>query len=402
MNIGLACREGVVPGTGECSEASFIMKYPAKRTGDAFCRIGGQDMITIKDMAEMLGISTTTVSNVIHGKTSEVSQKTVERVEKLLEEYEYVPNISARSLTQNRSKIIGVALKGRKDKYRNLIADPFFAELIGSLEAEIRARGYFMMIYISNDISEIIRNVLTWNVDGLILVGMLHDDFIRIKSRYKKPTVLIDSYAPREIMKYVNIGLEDEDGAYQMTRYLLKMGHRKIAFLADNMEGVDYIRYKGHQRALTDYGLKTQEKNLLIFHPGTVERESSLMELYYRAKDYTAFMCCSDYYAVILMNYFMDRGIRIPEDLSITGFDDNLMSKIVRPSLTTVGQDVTKKGQLAVNYLLKMIQGIEFPEWDVKLPTEIVIRDSVKAVEVEEEVRMEDKEESEDAADEVG
>lgn len=359
-------------------------------------------MITIKDMAEMLGISTTTVSNVIHGKTSEVSQKTVERVEKLLEEYEYVPNISARSLTQNRSKIIGVALKGRKDKYRNLIADPFFAELIGSLEAEIRAQGYFMMIYISNDISEIIRNVLTWNVDGLILVGMLHDDFIRIKSRYKNPTVLIDSYAPREIMKYVNIGLEDEEGAYQMTRYLLKMGHRRIAFLADNMEGVDYIRYKGHQRALEDYGLKMQEKNLLIFHPGTVERESSLMELYYRAKDYTAFMCCSDYYAVILMNYFMDRGIRIPEDLSITGFDDNLMSKIVRPALTTVGQDVTKKGQLAVNYLLKMIQGIEFPEWDVKLPTEIVIRDSVKAVEVEEEARMEDAEESEDAADEAG
>ncbi len=378
------------------------MKYPAKYASDVFCWIGGQDMITIKDMAEMLGISTTTVSNVIHGKTSEVSQKTVERVEKLLEEYEYVPNISARSLTQNRSKIIGVALKGRKDKYTNLIADPFFAELIGSLEAEIRAQGYFMMIYISNDISEIIRNVLTWNVDGLILVGMLHDDFIRIKSRYKKPMVLIDSYAPREIMKYVNIGLEDEEGAYQMTRYLLKMGHRRIAFLADNMEGVDYIRYKGHQRALEDYGLKMQEKNLLIFHPGTVERESSLRDLYYRAKEYTAFMCCSDYYAAILMNYFMDRGIRIPEDLSVTGFDDNLMSKIVRPALTTVGQDVTKKGRLAVDYLLKMIQGIEFPEWDVKLPTEMVIRDSVKAVEVEEEVRTEDGEEREDAADEVG
>lgn len=159
--------------------------------------IGGQDMITIKDMAEMLGISTTTVSNVIHGKTSEVSQKTVERVEKILEEYEYVPNISARSLTQNSSKIIGVAFKCRKDKYINLFTDPFFGELIGALEAEIRARGYFMMTYTSNDISEIIRNVLTWNVDGLILVGMLHDDFIRIKSRYKNPTVLIDSYAPR-------------------------------------------------------------------------------------------------------------------------------------------------------------------------------------------------------------
>lgn len=337
-------------------------------------------MITIKDMAEMLGISTTTVSNVIHGKTSEVSQKTVERVEKLLEEYEYVPNNSARSLTQNCSQIIGVALKCRKDKYANLIADPFFGELLGALEAEIRARGYFMMIYISNDISEIIRNVLTWNVDGLILVGMLHDDFIRIKSRYKKPTILVDSYAPREIINYVNIGLEDEEGAYKMMKYLLEMGHRRIAFLADNMEGVDYIRYQGYQRALEEFGLEMQEKDLLIFHPGTVERESSLQELFYKAKDYTAFMCCSDYYAVVLMNYFMDRGIRIPEDLSVTGFDNNLMSRIIRPALTTVAQDVTKKGQLTVDYMLKMIQGVEFPECDIKLPVEIVIRDSVRAV----------------------
>lgn len=238
-----------------------------------------------------------------------------------------------------------------------------------------------MMLYISNDISEIIRNVLTWNVDGLILVGMLHDDFIRIKSRYKKPTVLIDSYAPREIMNYVNIGLDDEKGAYEITSYLLKMGHRKIAFLADNMEGVDYIRFQGHQRALLDHGLEMKEENLQIFHPGTVERESSLQELYYQSKKYTAFMCCSDYYAVILMNYFMDRGIRIPEDLSVTGFDDNLMSRIVRPALTTVGQDVTEKGQLAVDYLLKMIQGTEFPEPDVKLPVKVVIRDSVRPVE---------------------
>ena len=310
-------------------------------------------------------------------------------MEKLLEEYEYVPNISARSLTQNRSKIIGVALKCRKDKYSNLIADPFFGELIGALEAEIRARGYFMMIYISNEISEVIRNILTWNVDGLILVGMLHDDFIRIKSRYKKPTILIDSYAPREIMNYVNIGLEDEEGAYQMTRYLLEMGHRQIAFLADNMEGVDYIRYLGHQRALEENGLEIQEKNLLIFHPGMVERESSLQELYYKAKNYTAFMCCSDYYAVLLMNYFMDRGIRIPEDLSITGFDDNLMSRIIRPALTTVGQDVTKKGQLAVDYMLKMIQGVEFSEWNVKLPTKIVIRDSVRPVALQDDAEME-------------
>lgn len=335
-------------------------------------------MITIKNMADMLGISTTTVSNVIHGKTSEVSQKTVERVQKLLEEYDYVPNSSAISLTQNRSKIIGVALKSRKDKYENIIADPFHSELIGSVEAEIRQQGYFMMIYTSENIDEVIRNVLTWNVDGLLLVGMLHDDFIRIRSRYKKPIVLIDSYTPKDIMNYVNIGLEDEKGAYEMTRYLLEQGHRRIAFLADNMEGVDYIRYKGHKRALKDYGCRAREEDMLIIRPGMLERESSMEEIYERSREYTAFMCCSDYYAVIIMDYLIDRGVQIPEDLSITGFDDILLSRMVRPRLTTVRQDVTKKGRLSVEYLLDLVQEKKLPQQEVKLPVELVIRDSVK------------------------
>ena len=90
-------------------------------------------MITIKEMAEMLGISTTTVSNVINGKTSEVSQKTAEKVQKLLDEYDYVPNMSAKNLAQNHSRLIGIVLKGRKDKYENIFADPFHGELLLSL-----------------------------------------------------------------------------------------------------------------------------------------------------------------------------------------------------------------------------------------------------------------------------
>lgn len=344
-------------------------------------------MITIKNMADMLGISTTTVSNVIHGKTSEVSQKTVERVQKLLQEYDYVPNSSAISLTRNRSKIIGVALKSRKDKYENIVADPFHSELIGSIEAEIRQQGYFMMIYTSEHIDEIIRNVLTWNVDGLLLIGMLHDDFIRVKSRYKKPVVLIDSYTPKDLINYVNIGLEDEKGAYEMTCYLLDSGHRRIAFLADNMEGVDYIRYKGHKRALEDYGYKAREDDLLIIRPGMWDLESSMEELYEKSKDYTAFMCCSDYYAVIIMDYFTDRGVRIPEDISFTGFDDTLLARLVRPALTTVRQEITKKGQLSVDTLLNLIQEKELQQQDVKLPVELVIRDSVKTVEFAPEVK---------------
>ncbi|MFA9378678.1 MAG: LacI family DNA-binding transcriptional regulator [Lachnotalea sp.] len=337
-------------------------------------------MVTIKDIADMLGISTTTVSNVIHGKTGEVSQKTVERVQKLVQEYNYVPNINARNLAQNKSKIIGVAIKASHFKYENIISDPFFAELIGAIEAEVRSKGYFMMIYISATIEEIIQYVSTWNVDGLILVGMIHDDYIKMKWRYKKPTVLIDSYLPEGITKYVNIGLDDEVGSYNMTKYLLENGHHKIGFVADNMEGVDYYRYMGHKKALQDNKILVEEENLMIVPQGHQEEKAILKEFYEKIGSLTAFMFCSDYYATIVLNYLTDRGVKVPDDISITGYDNNHFSKVVRPALTTVGQDVTKKGSQAVSYLIKMINGQPIKQLDIKLPTELVIRSTVRKI----------------------
>ena len=316
-------------------------------------------MVTIKDMAEILGISTTTVSNVIHGKTTQVSQKTVEKVQKLLEEYEYVPNISARNLANNSSGIIGMVIKGRRDRIDDLIANSFLGNLVSAIEAETRA-GYFMMLYISDDINELMRHVSTWNVDGLILNGILHDDFARIKSRYRKPAVLIDSYAPRNVADYVNVGLDDEQACYDMAKYLLENGHRKMAFLADNMEGVDYQRYMGFLRALHDYGVETNEDNLIMIHPGILERKSNMQEIYEKSKNFTAFMCCSDYYAVMLMSDFMDRGMKIPEELSFVGFDDDLTAKLV--------------------CLEKLIRGEKLEKKNYTLPVELVFRDSVKKI----------------------
>ena len=337
-------------------------------------------MVTIKDMAEILGISTTTVSNVIHGKTSQVSQKTVEKVEKLLEEYEYVPNINARNLANNSSRIIGMVIKGRRDRIDNLIANSFFGDLVSAIEAETRARGYFMMLYISDDINELMRHVSTWNVDGLVMIGILQDDFARIKSRYKKPAVLIDSYAPRNVADYVNVGLDDEQACYDMADYLLENGHRKIAFLADNMEGVDYQRYMGFLRAMHDHGVGTDEDNLIMIHPGILERRSNMREIYEKSKNFTAFMCCSDYYAAMLISDFTDRGVKIPEEVSFTGFDDDAMSRLVRPKLTTIHQNIREKGRVAVDCLEKLIRGEELEKKNYTLPVEMVFRDSVKKI----------------------
>jgi LacI family transcriptional regulator len=336
-------------------------------------------MITIKEIAKQLNMSTTTVSNVIHGKNGEVSEDTKRKVEEFLKKVDYVPNINARNLAQNESKIIGLALKARADKYENLIMDPFVSVLIGGVEETIRNAGYFMMLYISSDTDEIMRHVSTWNVDGLILFGMLDDDGIRVSEKYKKPIVCIDTYSIEGLKHFTNVGLDDEQGTYDMVKYLISQGHRKIAFLSDNTKGVDLARLTGYKKALKDAGIKYKSSNFLQIHPREEEIGESLNEICNRASEFTAIMCVSDLYAVTLISALTDRGINVPGDISIVGFDDNMLGQLHRPALTTVHQDVKTKGIISADTLLKQLAGHKTPN-QIKLPTHLVIRDTVKNI----------------------
>ncbi|MBO6111897.1 MAG: LacI family DNA-binding transcriptional regulator [Lachnospiraceae bacterium] len=337
-------------------------------------------MVTIKDIAGQLGMSTTTVSNVIHGKTKEVSQATIDRVQEFLKQVDYVPNINARNLAQNKSKIIGFAMKARADKYSNLLMDPFVSELVGGVEEAVRNSGYFMMIYISSDINKIMRRASTWNVDGLLLFGMLNDDGIRVSEKYKNPIVCIDTYSIEGLKYFTNVGLEDEKGSYEMTGYLIQKGHRRIAFISDNQTGVDLARFNGYRRALNDAGIEFNDRDFIQIRPHEEEVEDSLSEICERLKDYSAVFCVSDLYAVMIMAALSDRGVKVPEDISVAGFDDNLMGRLHRPALTTVHQDVKQKGIVAATTLLDIIKGEAPVNRQIMLPTGLVIRDTVRAI----------------------
>ena len=336
-------------------------------------------MVTIKELAKRLNLSTTTVSNVIHGKTKEVSPSTIERVQKALIEYDYIPNINARNLAQNKSKIIGVAMKARADKSPNLFSDPFIAEMVGGIEKIIRNSGYFMMIYVSHDLKEIMKQVSTWNVDGLIAFGIGDDAIGMIRERYKKPIICIDGYLTGGHPEIVNIGLEDEKGTYDAIRHLIGKGHRKIAFLSDDVDIVDRERLKGFRRAVEEAEIGYREEDFLRLHPWEDKIEASLDEISDRLRAYTAVFCVSDLYAVRLMTFLNDRGVRVPEDISVVGFDDNLLGKFFRPALTTVHQDAEKKGTLAAETLISMLNGKEVPE-DIVLETYLVVRDTVRNI----------------------
>lgn len=334
-------------------------------------------MITIKEMANMLGISTTTVSNVIHGKTTEVSKETIEKVNKLVEEYEYVPNINARNLASNKSRIIGIGIVC-KEKDSNYLKDAFMSEIVGAMERELKKNGYFVMLYFSDSAQEMIRTITSWNVDGMILFGMREEECALIQKRFKKPQVFVDSYLGSLELRGVNIGLDDRRGGYEMGRYLAEQGHRNILFLADNFYGVDYERYCGFSAAMTEAGCPIDQSNFFRLGSGEVELEKSLAELYRICGKYTALFAASDYYALQIMNYLLDKGVRVPRDISVAGFDDNIYSKMSRPGITTVHQNPTQKAELAVSYMMRLLAGEEVKDNWVILPVSLTIRDSVK------------------------
>ncbi|MBO6214604.1 MAG: LacI family DNA-binding transcriptional regulator [Lachnospiraceae bacterium] len=341
-------------------------------------------MITIKEIAAQLDMSPTTVSNVIHGKTREVSKDTIERVNRFLEQVDYIPNINARNLAQNQSKIIGVVLKTEESRhtYANILADPFVSEMLGGIESRVSDSGYFVMLYISDDINKIIHQVSTWNVDGLVLFWMMDDDALKVSRKFHKPIVSIDTYLGDEAAAkmgefFVNIGLEDEKGVYEGVSYLISRGHKKIGFLTDSDMGVDKERYKGYLKALEDGGIEYSEDNYFHLKTTTDEIEGSLLELAEKCRGFDAVFCCSDIFGLMLMSACARKGIRVPEDVSILGFDDNLNSRLSYPALTTIHQDISKKGELAADTLLSMVKGKKPESQQIILGTSIVERESV-------------------------
>lgn len=338
-------------------------------------------MITIKEMANMLNVSTTTVSNVIHGKTTEVSQETIERVNKLMKEYEYVPNISARTLASNESKIVGIGIVS-KENNDNYLKDAFVSELVGAIERELKRSGYVMMMYFSETAQDLIRTVLSWNVDGMILVGMRKEDCELIQKRYKRPQVFVDSYLGDMELCGVNIGLDDRQGGYLMGKYLIEQGHRNILFLADNFYGVDYERYCGFSAAMTQAGYQVDQSNFFRLGSGEKKLKKSLEELFHIHERYTALFVASDYYALCVMNYFWEKGVKVPRDISVVGFDDNIYSKMSRPAITTVHQSPTEKGELAVKYLIRLLEGETISENRIVLPVQLAIKGTLKNISV--------------------
>lgn len=334
--------------------------------------------VTIKDIAEELGVSTATVSNVINGKTKKISDKTIERVQKKLEEKHYIPNMAGILLAQNSSKIICVVISNHKKYEGKILQDPFISALIDSMSLQADKNDYFMMIKISSDINDIIRYASMWNMAGLILIGFCAQDYNSLRKRIHIPFVVMDGFfEPEE--KCANVSIDDFQGGFLMGEYLIRKGHRKIMFLSDNDMCMDHNRYMGLKQVFSESRLNANYLHLEIIPVEADKRRIYYETLERKIKNYTAIFCASDAYAIEVMNYLTDKGYSIPRDISIAGFDDIPAAEIVRPALTTIRQDISLRADKAMTMLNEQIRG-EIKENCAVLPVELVERSSVACI----------------------
>lgn len=334
-------------------------------------------MIRIKDIADRAGVSPTTVSNVIHGKTGRVSKATVEKINRILKEMEYVPSISARMLANNSSGLIGVALGFMKKGNASSFEDPFVSAMLGNLEYQIREHGYYMMLVARHEQDDIMQQALGWNFDGMIAMALKEKEIAELSERLGKPLVTIDQYLSPEL-GVRSITMDDRGGAYQMSQYLIGKGHKKFLFLSDFDLGVDHYRWLGVRQAMEEAGIEDFESRHIVIPWNPEQREKAYEEMLPFFKKQTALFFSSDYYALEASNFLQNRGIKVPEEISIAGFDDVTYATLARPKLTTVHQMVDGKARRAVEVLMHLIQDEPVQKDIPPLPTTLVERESVR------------------------
>ncbi len=353
-------------------------------------------MIRLQDIAEMAGVSRTTVSNVLHGNTKKVSQATVDRIKKILEENEYRPNTGPLMSAGKGSRIIGFVTGYDYTHGYPATMDSFIGELLAAVQNQAEKKGYYVMVIGGGSEERVLEIASQWNVDGLVLIGYSEGRYRRLRRRLNKKAVLVDTYTLKQEYDYQNVGIDDYGGGFQMGSYLLEMGYPEALFIAEETrvlpnEEVHKLRsdkafaglcnekrWQGFKAAMESRGGFCSIRRFIVVPQDAQARKRRYEHMLPQILEAGGLGFGSDYNAIEMINFLHDRGIQVPKQVSVVGFDDCVYAEYVRPRLTTVHQDVTAKGIMAFERLRRMIEGETLPEMYVFDPVRLTIRDSVQ------------------------
>jgi DNA-binding LacI/PurR family transcriptional regulator len=326
---------------------------------------------SIKDIARLAKTSHSTVSRALRDSPL-VKAATAAKIRRIAEESGYAPSAAARSLVTRRTNSVGVVVTS--------ITDPFEAEVVRGIEDSAEERGFSVLLADSNgDPDREVRAVGLLEerrVDGIVVtssrVGAL---YLQVLSRMRVPIVLLNSHHPSEFVHSVMIA--NAEASREVTRYLIQMGHRRIAYLGDRFgDQSDGERFAGYRRALNEAHVPFA--NELVVRgdgkpEGGVRAMSDLLAL---VRPPTAVVCYNDLTALGAMREARVHGLDVPADISIVGFDDLFFAEYTQPPLTTVRQPARQMGRLAMETLLQLLSGAGMAP-TIQVSGELILRESV-------------------------
>jgi len=334
---------------------------------------------TIKDIASAAGVSVTTVSLVLNDRPNTISQATKDKIVEVAKSLDYTPNHMAKSLVTKRSKMIGLVVPN--------IGNNFFADLAKNIENECQKSDYSLILAnANNSLSETVKYVdqfISRGVDGLIIAFYTDDkqnnkeQLIAKLNNYDIPIVTVDSWIQGLNMSGVSI--HHSRGGYMATKYLLEQGHKKIGCIT-GMNG-NYSsdrRLKGYMLALKEAGI---EENNDFVEEGDYQYNSGYLgALKLIDKGVSAIFACNDLMAYGTYQAVKEKNLKVPDDISVVGFDDLLFSKMLSIPLTTVYQDINNLGSKATELIIDFIKNGASKQEFYRLEPALIIRESTKHI----------------------
>lgn len=307
---------------------------------------------TIKDVAKAADVSVATVSRVLHNLTG-YSDKTRQKVMRAVEELGYQPNAIARGLVNKRTQTIGVLFPD--------VSSSFSSDILRGIEEIAQEKGFSVIVCNTAEegkrTMKYLQVLREKQVDGIVFTSeVLKDEYFQAIKEMRVPVILVNTMSRKYMIPYVKV--DDRQAAYHATDYLIQKGHREIAMLTGSMKDqiAGFPRFDGYRQALADNGIEYVESLVAC---GDFELESSrkaMKKLLAEAPPFTALFAASDEMAIGAMRAAMEQGLKIPDDISIIGYDDLKFARMVYPPLTTIHQPLTAMGRLASEKLITLIE----------------------------------------------
>lgn len=326
--------------------------------------------LTVKEIAKMAGVSVTSVSFVLNNKPG-VSETTRKKVQKIIEETGFKPNLNSKKLVMNKSFNICLVINSFSSPFEDLF---YFEITRGILNQSIKHNYNITICKSSESKNELPDLVYSGDTDGIIFMQDISEKLIDKVVKSGIPAIIVDSHSANA--KITSITPDYYRATYDAAKHLIERGHEKIALIASETEANFYKQtLKGFKGAMADngvsiipefYGLSAISEDMAYDVARKILSGDTLP---------TAIVCTVDSFAIGAMRCAKDLGFSVPEQISFVGIDDILLSRYVEPRLTTVGIDKVAMGELAIDMLLKEIEGSSAES--VLLPMNLISRDSV-------------------------